>query len=319
MKLSELYDKIIEIGIEHDPRDGDEISALLDEQRKRFESLSDREKEFFDKDLLNHPFADTRVLNGDGDEEIKALFVGIDIDVSEVVLVDRLREKGIRIDAIMSHHPSAQAWAQFYEVMDVQTDILQHLGVNPVVSEKLLSERKEQVKRKVMPANHFRGLSAAKLLGIPWICSHTPADNCVYDYLKEYFERHSPKRISELMDLLYDIPEYQEGAKRGTPPTILLGSKASRVGKIALEMTGGTEPSVENYQYLAQSGVGTIVGMHFSEEHYKKAKEARLNLIVAGHMASDTFGMNLLLDEIEQALGPVEVVSASGFYRIKRG
>ncbi len=316
MRLRQLYDKVIEIGIEHDPRDGDSIEAVMARWEKAYSQLSDKEKEFFDKELLRHPFADTRILNGTGEEEIESVFVGIDIDVSEVVLVDRMREKGERIDALISHHPSARAWAQFYEVMDMQTDILEHLGVNPVVSEKLLQERKAQVKRKVMPANHFRGISAAQILQIPWMCAHTPADNCVYDYLKELFERQAPRSVGDIIDILYEIPEYQEGARRGSPPVILLGNKSNRAGKVALEMTGGTEPSVENYQYLAQSGTGTIVGMHFSEEHYKKAKEARLNLIVAGHMASDTLGMNLLLDEIEASLGHLNILSGSGFYRI---
>ncbi len=317
MKLIDLYRRAIEVGIEHDPRDSEEIEATLAKYRKQYESLSDKEKEFFDPYLLEHPYADSRILLGPEDVEVSSVMVGIDIDTAEVMLADRLREKGKKIDLIISHHPSARAWAQFYEVMDMQTSILEVLGVNPVVAEKLLSERKGEVKRKVMPANHHKALSAARLLGLPWVCLHTPSDNCVYDYLNRYFNRHSYKTVGDIIDLLYEIPEYQEGAKRGTPPVILLGSKSSRAGKIALEMTGGTEPSVENYQFLANSGVGTIVGMHFSEQHYKKAKEAKLNLVVAGHMSSDTLGMNLLLDEIEESLGHLDVIEVAGFYRVR--
>ncbi len=318
MKLIDLYKVAVEIGMENDPRGKDEINRILEEEKKKYEGLSDKEKKFFDKERLNHPYADTRILSGDEDNEIKKVFVGIDIDTQEVLLVNELKRMGEDVDGIISHHPSGRAWASFYDVMDMQVDILEDLSVNPVVAEKLLSERKGEVMRRVIGGNHYRGVSSAQILGINWVCIHTPADNCVYQFLKKYFEDSKPKYLSDVMDLLYDIPEYQEAAKRGTPPVILLGSKKSRVGRIALEMTGGTEPSVENYSILAQKGVGTIVGMHFSEKHYQKAREAKLNLIVAGHMSSDTLGLNLLLDEVEKRVGSLCVVSGSGFYRVKR-
>ena len=39
--------------------------------------------------------------------------------------------------------------------------------------------RMEQVARGVSAANHTRAQDAAKLLGIPFMCTHTAADNCV--------------------------------------------------------------------------------------------------------------------------------------------
>ncbi|MDZ4064221.1 MAG: NGG1p interacting factor NIF3, partial [Coriobacteriia bacterium] len=68
---------------------------------------------------------------------------------------------------------------------------------------------------------------------------------------------------------------------------------------------------------LSQAGVGTLVGMHYSEEHRKHAEELKLNLVIAGHISSDTLGMNLVLDEIEKA-GDVEIITVSGMIRVKR-
>jgi hypothetical protein len=42
-----------------------------------------------------------------------------------------------------------------------------------------------------------------------------------------------------------------------------------------------------------------------------------LNVVVAGHIASDTLGLNLLLDEVEKG-GALDIVGASGFERIRR-
>ena len=82
-------------------------------------------------------------------------------------------------------------------------------------------------------------------------------------------------------------------------------------------MTGGTEGPKEMYQKFAQSTrISTIVGMHFSKEHVEEAQKQHLNVVVAGHIASDNLGMNLLLDACLDAR--VEVIEAGGFRRVDR-
>ena len=113
------------------------------------------------------------------------------------------------------------------------------------------------------------------------------------------------------------IPEYADGLKKNAGPRILIGEPNKDAGKVFVDMTGGTEGSKKVFGRLAQAGVGTIVAMHLSEEHFKHAKDEQLNVVIAGHIASDTLGLNLLLDEIEKAEN-LFVISCSGFIRIKR-
>ncbi len=56
--------------------------------------------------------------------------------------------------------------------------------------------------------------------------------------------------------------------------------------------------------------------MHMGEEHRKKAKEEHMNVVIAGHVSSDSLGMNLIIDEFERR--GVEVVACSGFTRVSR-
>ena len=42
------------------------------------------------------------------------------------------------------------------------------------------------------------------------------------------------------------------------------------------------------------------MGMHISEEHKKEAEVAHIHAIIAGHISSDSLGMNLFLDELEK-------------------
>ncbi|MEK7067504.1 MAG: NGG1p interacting factor NIF3, partial [Patescibacteria group bacterium] len=88
-------------------------------------------------------------------------------------------------------------------------------------------------------------------------------------------------------------------------------------GKIAVtEFTGGTEGSKEMYEKIAAAGIGTVIGMHMHEEHRKEAEKYHINVVIAGHMSSDSLGVNLFLDELERK--GVKIVPVSGLIRVKR-
>ena len=148
---------------------------------------------------------------------------------------------------------------------------------------------------------------------------HTPADNSVATFLQDRFSREKPKNLGAIIDMLMEEKEYREAAKRGAGPEILVGSRERRVNKIMVDMTGGTEGSKEIFAKLSAAGVDTMVGMHFSDEHKKAILAANMNAVIAGHIASDDLGMNLVIDYIEKKLGVLKVYDASGFIRVKRG
>jgi hypothetical protein len=54
-----------------------------------------------------------------------------------------------------------------------------------------------------------------------------------------------------------------------------------------------------------------------SEDHRKEAEKSHMNVIVAGHISSDTLGLNLLLDEISKD-NSLEIIECSGFRRFSR-
>lgn len=316
MKLKRIYQEIVKKGIEADIRKKSEIENLLKENKKKFERLSPKEKEFFDKDSLFNPFSDTRILCGDEDAQIKSLIVGIDVDGGELCLVDRLNERGKKIDLVVSHHPQGKAFAAFYEVMDLQVDIYHNLGVSLGFAEGSLSERRRQVERRVNAANHQRSVDIARLLGLNFLCAHTPCDNLAYQFLRKLLDREKPRKLSQVMDLLYSIQEYQDAARDNNPPKIIIGDKNSRCENIHLEFTGGTEGPQDIYERLSSAGIDTIVAMHQSEEHFKKSKSANINVIFASHIASDTLGINCMLDYLETK-EKFKIYCFSGFRRFK--
>lgn len=317
MKLSDFYKKAISTGMENDPRGKNSVLNDLERKKKDYENLKPKEKEIFDAESLENPYSDSRILNGSGEEEIKTALIGIDIEVGEVLLAETLKSKNIPVDLIVSHHPEGRAYANLYSVMYMQSDILNRFGVPINIAESLMEGRIKEVERKLMPVNHTRAVDAAKLLNTPFICLHTPADNMVASYLQKLFDDKKPHTIDDVIELLKEIPEYREAEKNNAGPKMLLGAKNRKAGKIFVDMTGGTEGSKEIFQSLSLSGINTIVAMHLGEEHRKEAEKNHVNVVIAGHIASDNLGLNLLLDRIIENEN-MKILECSGFKRISR-
>jgi len=290
MQLGYFYNQVVAFGKDRDPRPRAKISR----------------------------FEDSMILYGEPSVQIKKLMVGIDIEVGELLLAERIRQQE-GLDLVVSHHPEGRAYASLSEVMRLQVDLLKQAGVSPETARLLLEERMEEVRRRIIAQNHTRAVDAARLLNLPFMCAHTPADNHVFRFLESFLNKAKPKNLQGLLDLLITIPEYQIAAQNAAGPKIILGNPKRPVGKILFEMTGGTEGSKDAFDKLYKAGVRTLVSMHLSEEHFKKVKDANLNVVIAGHISSDTLGLNLLFDRIEETAGEkLEFINCSGFTRIRR-
>jgi len=317
MNIQEIYNLAVKLGIKNDPRGEKRIEKILIREKERYKDLKPQEKEEYDQEKLRHPYSDTRILVGDPDQEVKRVLVGIDISVSEVLLADWLTKNKQKIDLIISHHPLGRALASLDDVISLQADLLAQYGVPINVAESLLEPRINELGRKLSPGNHYRTIDAAKIVNQSLICTHTVCDNLVYQFMDRFLEKNKPETVKDLVDLIKSIPEYQKATLKGLGPKIFAGKPERRCGKIALtEVTGGTAGSKYIYEKLSQVGIGTIVGMHMDEEYKEEAEKHHLNVVIAGHMASDSLGMNLFLDEIEKR--GVEIIPCSGLIRVKR-
>ena len=317
MKLIDIYNKAIETGMLHDPRGKDDVLKAIRRAEKAMADLKPEEQEYFDRESLVNPYSDSRILFGPTDSEVKTVLVGIDIEVGEVLLAEAIGRTGTHIDLIIGHHPEGTAYANLYAVMNMQSDILHRFGVPVNVAEGLMESRVREVERRLMPLNHTRAVDAARLLGIPFMCLHTPADNMVVSFLQKLFDESKPETLGDLVGLIRDIPEYKNAAVNGAGPKILVGARTRSAGRIFVDMTGGTEGSKDVFSRLVSAGVNTVVGMHISEDHRKEAEKNHMNVVIAGHISSDNLGVNLLLDEVMP--GPeVRVLECSGFTRISR-
>ena len=122
--------------------------------------------------------------------------------------------------------------------------------------------------------------------------------------------------MGETLKALMEIPEYQIAKHQGAGPKITSGRPENRLGKFMIEMTGGTNPSEKIYQEVSKAGISTVISMHMNDKGFNEARGSFLNLIFAGHMASDSLGMNLFLDELEKK--GIKILPCSGLIRVSR-
>jgi putative NIF3 family GTP cyclohydrolase 1 type 2 len=313
MKTKQIYDLAVKLGIKSDLRGEKKVQDYLKRIKKKYEQLNKKVKDDFDKEKFINPYSDTRVLVDNNKKKIKKILAGIDMEVGEVLLADKLGD----IDLIISHHPEGKALADLHSVMDLQAEVLADYGVPINIAESLIKPRISEVDRGISPVNHNRSVDVAKILKIDFLCTHTIADNLGADFIIKKMRNRKFEYVEELIEFLKEIPEYKEASKNNAGPKIFAGSSDNKCGKIVItEFTGGTSGSKDIYEKMSQAGIGTIIGMHMNEEYRKEAEKYHINVVIAGHMASDSLGMNLFLDELEKK--GIEVVPVSGLIRVKR-
>lgn len=317
MQLQEIYQLAIRMGVEADPRGPEGVQKALERVKEQHAELPPDRRQEFDQEDLTNPYADTRILYGDPSREVARVMAGIDITGSELLLADRLRQKGEPLDLVIAHHPQGAALVGLDQVMELQADLAAQYGVPINIAEALLRGRIAEVRRIFLPRNNFQFVDMARILDIPLMCVHTPADNLVFRFLTRLIEERKPETLREVLQMLKEAPEYAQAIKDKMGPTLFVGEERNRAGRVVpIEITGGTEGAKEMYEKMAQAGVGTIIAMHASEEHRKEAEKNHINLVIAGHISSDSLGMNLFLDELERR--GVSILPCSGLMRVSR-
>ncbi|MBU0636782.1 Nif3-like dinuclear metal center hexameric protein [Patescibacteria group bacterium] len=312
MTTQQIYKLAIQMGIKADLRGEQKVKKYLERFKKNYEKISHEEKKEFDVEKLINPYSDTRILVDNKKKNIKKIFVGIDMKGTELLLAEKFNA-----DLVIAHHPEGKALADLASVIDLQAEVLANNGVPINIAESLIKTRISEVSRNLSPINHNRSVDIAKILKLDFICVHTPADNLAANFLVKTIEKEKPETLNEVLDMLKKIPEFKEAINYNAGPKIFVGYPEASCGKIVVsEFTGGTNGSKEIYEKMAQAGIGTIISMHMNEDYRKEAEKYHINVIVAGHIASDSLGINLFLDELEKT--NMDIVAISGLIRVKR-
>jgi putative NIF3 family GTP cyclohydrolase 1 type 2 len=241
-------------------------------------------------------------------DNIKKVLIGIDMETPELLL-----GKELGYDCVVSHHPKAEgSVVNFSKVMDVQIDKMVEFGVPINKAQKVLRKKQNTVELGGHVSNYDRHASSARLLGMPYMNIHLPADIITEEIVQKHLDKKlndNPKRtLGDVVDALNEMDVYKNALSN---PVIRVGGKNDYAGKIAVLMAGGTNGGTDVMKAYFEAGVGTIVCMHVPEDVKKAVAEQNIgNVIVAGHMASDSIGLNVIIEAWEKE--GLEVTKMSG-------
>jgi putative NIF3 family GTP cyclohydrolase 1 type 2 len=220
----------------------------------------------------------------------KALF-GVDVTTSELLLA-----KELGCDLVIAHHPIGRAVIDFPQVVIRHVDFMVEKGVPRKVAQKAASELISKLEVRRHPSNYQHVVSAARELGMPLMNIHLPLDQIGRQFLLNAIQSSSAKTAGELVQRLQKIPEFKHAATR---VALMMGRPTNRLGNWVLVFAAGTNGGYAVAKAYMEHGVETVIYLHIEyEELVRLRKECKGNLIVLGHMAGDSIGINIFLLEL---------------------
>lgn len=296
MKITDIFNFGIEAGKAGDSREYDELEKIEKELKK--------DEVIYGDSAVHH----------DSGADIKRVFVGIDCETQEILMADR-----VGADLVFAHHPEGKALINLWKVMEIHREALIADGISVNVAERVVEERQDEIKRAFHGSNYNRACDAARVMNMSFLNLHTPADNLANKAMKEFIKNGRYNTIKEFIEAALEIEEYKEAARDGVKPKVLSGSENNRIGKVFVKFNGGTSGNKKIFKYLESAGVSTFICMHLPEAHVEEAKKHNINVVVMPHMASDSLGVNLMLDEIlKRGNEELEIIAGAGFVRVDR-
>jgi len=227
---------------------------------------------------------------------IEKILFGIDAGVPELLLA-----KQLGCDAVIAHHPQGgTAVINFHQVFKRHIQQMVAAGIPMEEAEKTVRKRLEELEVEAHTRNYGLAVDVAELLKMPYMNIHTPLDEVGRKTMSEKINSRIRKdsTVQDVVSALKELPEFKNAV---TEIKIRLGKAENPAGKVVVSHGAGTNGGYEIAKMYFEHGIGTVVYIHIRPGDLEKLKaEKRGNLIVTGHIASDSVGINPFIHELEK-------------------
>lgn len=225
----------------------------------------------------------------------KVLFC-IDAGAPELLLA-----KQLGFDAVIAHHPTGGTAAlNFPQVFKRHVQQMVEAGVPREAAEKAVIRRLEQLEVEAHARNYLHTIEFARLLRMPYMNIHTPLDEIGRQRMNKQVSSRLKKnsKVEDIISALMELPEFRNSL---TKIRICLGKPGNKAGKVVVSHGAGTNGGYEIAKTYFQHGIDTVIYIHISPVDLEKLKtDGKGNLIVTGHIASDSLGINPFIRELER-------------------
>ncbi|HDL84880.1 MAG TPA: hypothetical protein ENH11_00845 [Candidatus Acetothermia bacterium] len=228
---------------------------------------------------------------------VERVLFGIDIGSTELILA-----RNLGYDLAISHHPmGGEAIVNFHLVLErhvqqmatarVPIDVARNAIGNLVYERRILNSMR----------NYDHAPSIARLIHMPYMNIHTPLDEIGRKRMADAASQLSEQdTVHDLITLFQSgFGEFQHAK---TTIEAMVGSPDNRLGRVAISHGAGTNGGYPIAKAYFDHGVDTLVyihcrpndAQHLAQEYQEKEK----TLIVTGHIASDSLGINPFIEKL---------------------
>ena len=239
---------------------------------------------------------------------IRKVLFGIDIKSPELKLAADLG-----FDAAISHHPTG-GWAQlrFHEVLHRHVGQMVLAGVPQDVASVIIEDLAETHRVTASMTNYDHEPSVARLLDMPYLNIHTPLDEIGRRRLQSAAdELPADTSVSELITHL--VNRFGEFAHADTEVELRVGQPGNPIGRVVMSHGAGTNGGYPVAKAYFDHGVDTVIYIHCrpaDARHLREEYGREKNLIVTGHIVSDSIGINPYIAQLRGE--GIDVTTISG-------
>ena len=227
---------------------------------------------------------------------VRKVLFGIDAGVPELLLARQLG-----CDAVIAHHPvGGTAVVNYHEVFKRHIQQMVDAGIPKAKAEKAVTKKLEQMEVDGHTRNYDHAVDVARLLKMPYMNVHTPLDEVGRQIMSKQVSRKINKN-STVQDVVSALNELSEFKNAVTKIKIRVGKAENPAGKVVVSHGAGTNGGYEVARTYYEHGIGTVIYIHVSPADLEKLKADNMgNLVITGHVASDSVGINPFIRELER-------------------
>jgi putative NIF3 family GTP cyclohydrolase 1 type 2 len=226
-------------------------------------------------------------------DNIHKVLVTIDVGIAELLLAKKLD-----CDAVVTHHPIGLSALHFYKVFDRHIEYMIEYGIPRDIAEDAVRKIKERARVKSHGYIYNVVVDAARILNLPLVNVHQPCDEYMRRTIYNNIMLGNKEHLSDIIKSIQSIPEFKNAS---TKPEVIYGASENKVKRWVLVVAAGTNGGFPVAKAYFQHGISTVIYLHVDHTDIAKLHEEKLNgsLIVLGHLAGDSIGVNALADRLE--------------------
>ena len=226
-------------------------------------------------------------------KNIKKIMLMIDVTTADLMLA-----KNLGCDAVVTHHPIGVTAINFYKVIDRHIDYMKENGIPENITKKSILDLKKRIELRNHTQIYSSVIDSAKILNMPLVNIHQPCDEYARRVISQKIQDENPNLVSDLVTTLEAIPEFKNAA---TKIQVSYGQPNSNVDKWVAVIAAGTNGGFQIAKNYFDNGISTVLYFHIDYNDLVKLIESNIqgNLIILGHLAGDSIGLNALANNLE--------------------